>query len=274
MTLIKRKIMEYTIALIGSRGAGKTTYIKRLLGKKFDEKYIITRGCVHNTVIFSTNFGNVYFHIKDYGVDVVDEEYRYVDGIIVMNTNSNGDSTDGIINSFIEAKFPKNTPITKCFNDKKGIRTFNRISVKDDDISRLSQPLLSLLRVLIHNSDIKFAITQGQNNFVCGFDFPAFTISEKIKVLSNLNNDGKESKFTCYFDSVSNMVDEANPERICWKGYDKGMVKATFRFYKNEIYVEQQPVTAPNKVYWISVPNGMIRATYQFYEHGSVIEQV
>ncbi len=58
---------NYQICLCGARGAGKTTYINRLLTGEFEPKYAPTQGTLLRQIIFHTNYGPVSFWVSDMG---------------------------------------------------------------------------------------------------------------------------------------------------------------------------------------------------------------
>ncbi|KAJ6579259.1 GTP-binding nuclear protein GSP1/Ran [Mycena vulgaris] len=59
----------FKLALVGDRGTGKTTFVKRHLMGKFDKKYIGTLGVEVHPLIFTTNFGIARFNVWDIAGD-------------------------------------------------------------------------------------------------------------------------------------------------------------------------------------------------------------
>jgi len=61
----KPVIAEYKVVIIGEGGVGKTAFVKRLLGKEFEKKYIPTSGGEKSSLNVLTNYGLFSFSIWD-----------------------------------------------------------------------------------------------------------------------------------------------------------------------------------------------------------------
>lgn len=55
----------YKIALIGSAGVGKSTFIKKHQSRSFDPTYIATLGVDVHRLCFNTNYGTIIFEVWD-----------------------------------------------------------------------------------------------------------------------------------------------------------------------------------------------------------------
>lgn len=233
--------MEFTIALVGDRKVGKTTFIKRLQTGIFEERYLPTHGCQETKLKFSTNIGEVCFNIRDCGKDATNSSYEGLDGAIVMHDNR----TDFAIHYNPIRKFAgKEVFIVNFCND----RTENVLSVKTaKDTNTLVRPFISLLRLLKDDFSIFF--------------------NEIVE--ENRKEKSEEDNFTPK--AIADMVNSNDSEKIFWVGHAEGMIKITANFYNNGELVEQ--ISSPNKIIWTSVPDGIIRVIYQYYKNGDSVVQ-
>jgi GTP-binding nuclear protein Ran len=108
--------MEFKVALVGPKSAGKTTFLKRLQTGKFDEEYKPTIGYQDHNLAFNSNIGEVRFSVRDCGFEIL-SFVRDVDGVIVMDDIS-------IENTYYNniKNFHNNIRVVNCHNDKSGNR--------------------------------------------------------------------------------------------------------------------------------------------------------
>ena len=162
---------EFTVAIVGDAGVGKTTFLNRHLTGNFTQKYDPTmapefESCILN---FNTNHGAIRFVMLDTaGQEKFDANLPNVDAIILMFDTTNVISYKNISNWYVD--LPKTVPMVLCGNKvdlavrKVGPRMINfhrENNMPYYDISAKSnynfeKPFLRLARELTGHDDLAF----------------------------------------------------------------------------------------------------------------------
>jgi len=197
----------YNIALIGHTGVGKTSFAKRLFKGTFNEKYNPTRNCeIYPFISYDTTYGRIVFDIKDFGANILTEQYLSADAAIIffdLSKPSSIENIDHMVRAFTEVR--PNSVITLCGNmcdlekkislndiitiiNQNSVRGYAEISV----LTRLNliQPLVHLAQALTGHTDLQF------KNIVTPID------QKKIFNINNLDNKQIVSDIKCLHNNV------------------------------------------------------------------------
>ena len=160
---------QFKVVLVGNKGVGKTTFIKRHLTGNFDAKYIATMGVEVTPLTFYTNHGTIVLKVWDCAGDPnSDGYYQGAQGCICMYSaeDNSHKSADSWLNSVHGVA--KGIPAVFCCNKMDAISgslpgpgAFKLWATKHYSIStmngfRFMEPFLGLARMLMKNKDLKF----------------------------------------------------------------------------------------------------------------------
>lgn len=168
--------MEYKIVLIGEAQVGKSTFIKKLVTKNFDELYTPTLGVNVFPVHIETNFGPFYFKVWDCAgnpnfIGLADGYYLGMNGAIIM-VDDRIQTIDNINNEKqkilnINNQVPISILINKCdlLNENKfNFATYEEftnindnvitISTKNDTLDDLNEVFLLLAKKITNNDNL------------------------------------------------------------------------------------------------------------------------
>ena len=154
---------SFKIILIGNGGVGKSTFIEQLINKKFEKRYISSKGDIY-TIKFNTNKGEIIFNINDCDGQAYFSEknnifYQGADAAIIMFDTTNNISHKSV-NKWAKDIYNicGNIPVVICGNK---IDSNQRIIPKGDycEISvknnyNLNEPFSLIARKLMGNNDI------------------------------------------------------------------------------------------------------------------------
>lgn len=130
MNMIMDKM--FSIAIVGSAGVGKTTYLNRLAGGAFSAPWNQTTGRVDRSIMFNTNYGPISLTFNDYsGADTYDGSgiKADVDGVIYMYDVTNRTSLKNI-----------NKVYSTLFSDIPYVTLANKIDIDPRDHKVYSAP--------------------------------------------------------------------------------------------------------------------------------------
>jgi len=174
--MISTKLEEsnYRIIILGDKGVGKTSLIKRHSTGDFTEEYVTTKGNNMHSLKIQTNSGLVTLNIWD--LELLDTAKNCLaDAFIIMFDVTNQDSYKNVNKWYQAAKLDnKNAPIVLCGNkvDRKNrhvssesINFHREHKLQYYDISAKSnfnfeKPFLSILRELKKSDTLQFVDIQ------------------------------------------------------------------------------------------------------------------
>jgi GTP-binding nuclear protein Ran len=143
----------FTIAVLGNRGVGKTTYLKRITTGEFIKTYEPTTYCEIYPPKIMTTIYNIRFIIKDIDFDNIESYINDCCGFIILYEES-----DKNIDRFItlcagrpyaafQNKYDFTSIPTTYWND-------NEISMKTN--TNFELPLINLLRKIMNDNNINY----------------------------------------------------------------------------------------------------------------------
>lgn len=152
----------WTVVLVGDGGVGKSVFLQRLQGRRFDGKYIATLGVEVTPLVFATNHGPICINMWDCAGQekfggLRDRYFNQAQGAIVM-CDAYMDNAEKWHTQV--AKVAKNIPFVfvanKCdaYPDLSGAQF--RVSSKTNTFEELREPLLPLFRQLTGRQDLVF----------------------------------------------------------------------------------------------------------------------
>lgn len=218
-----------TVALVGSAGTGKTSYLNRLLGLEFDPKYTPADLCYQKSIRRVTNNGPVRFNMVDIPVCHLQAITMFnPDAVIVFADPSRTDAVH--IDNFMD-QTPKCIYKLICcsFDDErtwpafdashKGRKVF-RISSREN--INLDAPLLDILQsTIFKSSNVAFTdVAASKSN------------TDEMRA-DILNIPATESNYVVTADGASNF-------RLTIGDY---MITCTHRPREIEMYAAGKPVT-------------------------------
>jgi GTP-binding nuclear protein Ran len=211
---------QFKIVLVGDKGVGKSTFIKRHAKGTFDARYIPTMGVDVTPLTFYTNYGKIVFKVWDCAGDpnfggLRDEYYQQAHGCICMFDSTN-DSRNGVKQWMERVRnVVPNIPIVVCGNklDLEHATPFAPITfgAKFYGISARSnynfeKPFLELAKILMKNENLEFvdapALIPNVIPFTDHFTpplMPNITITQQEQVCCWMKIPGYKIKVTYEF---------------------------------------------------------------------------
>jgi GTP-binding nuclear protein Ran len=161
------EIPTYKLILVGDGGVGKSVWVSRLEGNRFDGKYVATLGVEVKPLVFATNHGPICINFWDCAGQekfggLRDGYFIGTQGAIVM-CDATSKLTWGNAKKWgvRVAKVAENIPFVFVANkcdvnaaDLSGVQF--RVSSKTNTLEELRAPLLPLLHKLTGHQDLVF----------------------------------------------------------------------------------------------------------------------
>lgn len=192
-------IKEFTVALVGDGGVGKTAYMKRFVNGGFEQRYLPTMGMEEHIIIFPTTDGRIRFTVRDLAGQekfrgTPSQYYEGCDVAIIMFDVTSAMTSKSITNWKNEIRtYLCDVPIlvigTKVdirdrkVNSSTGRRYWKpheKYEVSAKSCYNLDKPFLYLARILTGNRNLNFTTCNED-------DEPLEVIPEPAKVEITIN---------------------------------------------------------------------------------------